>query len=459
MRKKEFCEEEKMNVIPRNTNITVSNIKHLQTSDGFNAGQLRCKRRNGDKSMCTGILTCIGNECTPMKTPELARQRASQLNEIKLGHGYRMSCNVCGDKPPSETNPLKLRSWMEWCDVCREVWCNQSFHSKHGGLAKKGGEKKFSGRVKDHKKRLWAIYVAIWLMHKTNNNIFLNNWLNSSSGLASVLSPRVSPEEKARVLSFVTREIRTIQRYLHESSNVHNSSSSQTWPVVKKARKIEKPMNIEQCVLRRIPSEMNHERNWLLNMVRKFKYHTDAPVTLRDALNSMREDPSDPVASSTQDSDVESSKGECGDVGVVQNFSQLSFTPSPYQSYPASTFRNPMIVPAKSVVLHQAAPLAPGLRPAMPSYPATKTNIPSYPAMNMKKTNIPIHVTAVRSTNQTWPPTRKRERSPSFQKVGIPRQSSAELTDQAAKALMMMGGDMSLFPSSSTSSQTWSGQI
>lgn len=459
MKKKEFCEEEKMNVIPRNTNITVSNIKHLQTADGFNAGQLRCKRRNGDKSMCTGILTCIGNECTPMKTPELARQRASQLNEIKLGHGYRMSCNVCGDKPPSETNPLKLRSWMEWCDVCREVWCNQSFHSKHGGLAKKGGEKKFSGRVKDHKKRLWAIYVAIWLMHKTNNNIFLNNWLNSSSGLASVLSPRVSPEEKARVLSFVTREIRTIQRYLHESSNVHNSSSSQTWPVVKKARKIEKPMNIEQCVLRRIPSEMNHERNWLLNMVRKFKYHTDAPVTLRDALNSMREDPSDPVASSTQDSDVESSKGECGDVGVVQNFSQLSFTPSPYQSYPASTFRNPMIVPAKSVVLHQAAPLAPGLRPAMPSYPATKTNIPSYPAMNMKKTNIPMHVTAVRSTNQTWPPTRKRERSPSFQKVGIPRQSSAELTDQAAKALMMMGGDMSLFPSSSTSSQTWSGQI
>jgi hypothetical protein len=203
---------------------------------------------------------------------------------------------------------------------------------------------------------------------------------------------------------------------------------------------------------------MNHERNWLLNMVRKFKYHTDAPVTLRDALNSMREDPSDPLASSSQDSDVESSKGECGDVGVVQNFSQLSFTPSPYQSYPASTFRNPMIVPAKSVVLHQAAPLAPGLRPAMPSYPATKTNIPSYPAMNMKKTNIPMHVTAVRSTNQTWPPTRKRERSPSFQKVGIPRQSSAELTDQAAKALMMMGGDMSLFPSSS-SSQTWSGQI
>ena len=174
---------------------------------------------------------------------------------------------------------------------------------------------------------------------------------------------------------------------------------------MKKARKIEKPMNIEQCVLHGNSERDESRRNWLLNMVRKFKYHTDAPVTLRDALNSMREDPSDPVASSTQDSDVESSKRECGDVGVVQNFSQLSFTPSPYQSYPASTFRNPMIVPAKSVVLHQAAPLAPGLRPAMPSYPATKTNIPSYPAMNMKKTNIPMHVTAV-NTNQTWPPTR-----------------------------------------------------
>ena len=74
-----------MNVIPRNTNITVSNIKHLQTADGFNAGQLRCKRRNGDKSMCTGILTCIGNECTPMKTPELARQRGFSTERNQVG--------------------------------------------------------------------------------------------------------------------------------------------------------------------------------------------------------------------------------------------------------------------------------------------------------------------------------------------------------------------------------------
>lgn len=304
--------------------------------------------------------------------------------------------------------------------------------------------------MKDHKKRLWAIYLAMWLLSKTNNIMHLTNWLNSSSGLASVLSPRVSPEEKARVRKFVEREIVTIQRYLDESSLTDVSSSSQTWPPVKRARKTEKPMSVEQCVLRRIPNEMNHERNWLLNMVRKFKYHTNAPVSLRDALNLMREDPSIPVAGSSEDGDVECSKGECGDVGVVSNFQRLSFK-SPYTQYPASTFGNPMIVPAKSVVRSSASrhSSSVGVPLAVPS---------PYPAMNMKKTHIPMHVTAVPS-NQTWPPTRKRERSPSFQ--NIPRQNSAEAAEQAVKALMMMGrgssdASFSSSTSSSSSSQTWS---
>ena len=120
----------------------------IKTADGLECGFLSCKRRNGDKSMCPGMLTCIGNESTPMKTPELARERASKVANMNLAHGFRLSCSVCGDKPPSKMNPSKLRSWQEWCTVCREVWCNQSFHSKHGGLAKKGGEKKFGGRVK-----------------------------------------------------------------------------------------------------------------------------------------------------------------------------------------------------------------------------------------------------------------------------------------------------------------------
>ena len=61
---------------------------------------------------------------------------------------------------------------------------------------KKAERRSLAEEVKDHKKRLWAIYVAIWLMHKTNNNIFLNNWLNSSGKVESfrLVSQSVSRE-------------------------------------------------------------------------------------------------------------------------------------------------------------------------------------------------------------------------------------------------------------------------
>jgi len=413
-----------------------SSSLQILTSDGCAFGQLSCKRRNGDKSLCHGVLTCLGNESTPMKTPELARQRASQIKHASLGHGYRLSCSICGDKPPSKTNPLKLRSWQEWCEVCREVWCNQSFHSKHGGIAKKGGEKKFSGRVKDHKKRLWAIYVALWLVSKTNNAMQWQTWLRSPSGLSSVLSSRVSPEEKIRVQNFVMREIATIQRYLTQSSSSHSnktmSSSSQTWPPVKRARTVAKSMNVEQCVLRRLPIELSHERNWLLNMVRKLKCHNEAPVALRVALSSMVDDPPIPVAGG-EDSESECvSKGECGDVGVVGKLQALSFT-SPYKQYPPM----PRVVPAVSVIRQSHG-----------------VGIPH-------KAHIPMHVISTPS-HQTWPPIRKkRERSPSFQ--NIPRQNSAEDAAAAASALMMMTTTTTTpttTTTTSSSSSTWSsGQV
>ena len=61
----------------------------LSTSDGVSFHILKCKRRN-EKSICPGVLTCLGNESTPMKTLELARERAKRVMNNRLGHGFRL---------------------------------------------------------------------------------------------------------------------------------------------------------------------------------------------------------------------------------------------------------------------------------------------------------------------------------------------------------------------------------
>lgn len=308
--------------------------------------QLRCKRRSivvnsKEYFSCPGTLLSIGHEKGVMRTVEKAVERAERVNLFKrkmLSHGCRLSCNRCGDKPPSKqssTKPTKLRSWQEWCTICREVWCNQSFHMKHGGIAKKGGEKPFKGRVKDHKKRLWCIHVALWLLKNFVTLAEIKHWLVGSkkSGLAALLPLKISKDEMSRILMFVMRELKTIGLYVKPGSvsekdgvasgggggggdrdcNVgkvqSNVSSTQTWPPAKRARTptkrvggvsnsttaavvtSEKPIteSVSTLVDMRIPTDLRLERSWLLSAMKKY-LSSVRPLTLKEAIKSMAQD-------------------------------------------------------------------------------------------------------------------------------------------------------------------------
>ena len=114
---------------------------------------------------------------------------------------------------------------------------------KHGGIAKKGGEKNFKGRVKDHKKRLWYIHVAIWLFKSMpNDNVRRERWLMGGGrrdGLKALLASKVKAEEKLVIQGFVRRELRTLARYVTQRRAAESDASSysaQTWPPPKKIR-------------------------------------------------------------------------------------------------------------------------------------------------------------------------------------------------------------------------------
>lgn len=171
--------------------------------------QYPCSRMIGKEEQCVGTLTCIGtpsqmSKMLPWKNKPLIRlddceTRANYCRNVEkllLSHGCRMTCNRCGDKPPWRVDSTKTekneqsngavnatgrrtgrrkqrrkKAWQEWCEICRSVRTNQSFYKIHGGVASKGGEKKFKARSEEHKRKLWCIYVAIWVLNTSKWNL------------------------------------------------------------------------------------------------------------------------------------------------------------------------------------------------------------------------------------------------------------------------------------------------